>query len=248
MDFVARSPAYRRLFPATHPVVLYRTLRDQPKNVYLDPAGNLMITTTADSIGNMPQGMHDAYNHLQKKLAGLTKALADKKKDLTDFAAWEDALTSSGDFVQTDVASETFNSSTTGIKLHLEIIGAVVKALAGAATIGVGFTEVAEVIITKMAKAFEINIQSKDLDKKVAHLLIILEDVFGMPVVNAQLIYTSAKETFTSVQIDKQSGQTQTVSFNYFFQGYSFVDPSNLRNLSDEEHDNWVRQIAAGLS
>ena len=180
MDYIARNPNYRQWFPENHPMVLYRTFIDTPKNVYLDPTGSLMITTTADSLETMPQALQNAYHKLQQKIAGLTKALTDKKKRLFDFEAWSDAIGGTGEFTPTDLQDQTFNSSSIGIKLHLVIIADVVKAIVGAADPVDVFGSVAEKIITGVAEKLEINIESKDMSKKVGHMLIILEDVFGM--------------------------------------------------------------------
>ncbi len=221
------NPAYKALIPPAHRAsAALSAAADAPpdgeiKKYYATALnGNVIFVTTAKDEASLNPAAKDVFQKAVVLMGAITTALGDKAS-LYDFDIYNTVISKSGYFMPLDLQDSNFHADSTTVTLDLAIIAEVVG-MAAAPEAAAALQGVVQSLGGKLTVA----VDNKQMTKKVAKMVLWLEEIMGVPLVMVQIYYVMAGETQTLVSTPCVKVATQAVDFKYHLQGYMFVDPA----------------------
>lgn len=200
---------------AAKPKVLMKTMAavaavgdgnpDSEKGVQfrLNQTGNVFYSTTSPELTAETKNLFDSVTVL---FVAMTKALADKKKDLFDYTAWSEIIGKSGFFVEVQKLEKHLHIETSSVTIDTQIVQQLLPGLQSGNSM-----EIAKSVLNAINGEYKSS--KMDEDTKLGHLLFICEELFGAPTVTVRLFYVEKKThvaitstpcyTTTNVTIDQ---------------------------------------------
>jgi hypothetical protein len=192
--------------------------------------GNVMISSTEADGGALDPAVKELFKKASVFLQTMTAALTKKGKTLYDYDAYDDIISGSGLFVAMHEEDRTFDYASTELTLNTAIISAVLGSVSPTG----GALRIAQKVVESLGG--QLRIASKDVkaSKKIAHMLLVCENLMGMPLANISLFYVDSKEAQSVSQSNCHGYVSTRVSFKYHQKDYMFVDPDYINKYSKE--------------
>lgn len=256
MQFMATQKAYKTKYGpllAAKPLVLAagggtgaEGGDEEIKKYYtFNETGNIMVSSTVLEQKDIQPAVLEVFAKASVFLLIMTAALKKKGKSLYDYEAWDAIIAGSGNFVAMHEEDRTFSYSSKELTLDTAIITA---ALGSVSPMG-GALKVAQKVIESMGSQIRLFSSTTQATKKIAHMLLVCENLMGMPLVNVSLFCIDSKEAQSVSQSNCHSYVSTTVNFKYHQQDYMFVDPNYIHEYSNEftknpEQEKLIDQFA----
>lgn len=202
---------------------------DEEKGVQfrLNQTGNIFYSTTSPQLQDSTKKLFESVTVL---FAAMTKALADKKKDLFDYGAWSSIISKSGYFVEVQKFEQTLVIEKNSLTINTQIVQQLLPGLATGNSL---------LIATSVLNAINGEYKSEKMTEstKLGHLLFICEELFGAPSVTVRLFFATKEshKTITESPCHKSSSTTfeQLQQANTFL----FVSPDAIAEFAGKFAD-----------
>lgn len=195
-----------------------------------DQTGSIMLSTTESNYSEIDPDVKELFKKAGVFLAAVVAALSRKNKTLFDYDALDQIITKSGIFANLDRQDREFNYSSTELTLNTAIIS---DALANINALG-GALDIAKRIIDSLGSKIRAASSSTSDSKKIAHLLLICENLMGLPIVTVSIFYVDSKETQEVSKSNCHEHVHNAVKFKYYQSIYMFVEPGYISKFSEE--------------
>jgi hypothetical protein len=213
---------------------------EKPVQFRMNQTGNIFYATTSPELQEKSKALFDSVTVL---FAAMTKALADKGKDLFDYPAWSAVIGRSGYFVEVQKFEKRLNIDSGSLTIDTQIVQQLLPGLKAGSSM-----EIAKGVLGALNGKFSAETTTETT--KIGHLLFICEELFGAPSVTVRLFFASktSHTTITSSPCHKSASQKleQLQQANTFL----FVDPDTIANFagkfarSNEEYKKLVEQLS----
>lgn len=213
---------------------------EEPVRFRMNQTGNIFYATTSEELKEKTKALFDSVTVL---FAAMTKALADKNKDLFDYDAWSAVIGRSGYFVEVQKFEKRLNIDSGSLTIDTQIIQQLIPGLKAGSSM-----EIAKGVLGALNGKF--SAESTTDESKIGHLLFICEELFGAPSVTVRLFFASKKShtTITSSPCHKSA----TTKFEQVQQAntFLFVDPDTIASFAgkfaknNEEYKRLVEQLS----
>ena len=209
-------------------------------------AGNVMVSSTVLEQKDIQPAVKEVFAKASVLLLMITAAMQQKKKSLYDYEAWHDIIAGSGNFLAMHEEDRTFSYSSKELTLDTAIITA---ALGSVSPMG-GALKVAQRVIESMGSQIRLFSSTTQATKKIAHMLLVCEDLMGMPLVSVSLFCVDSKEAQSVSQSNCHSYVSATVNFKYHQEVFMFVDPDYISKYAmefkqDAEQQKLINEFAS---
>lgn len=207
-----------------------RVEREIQKFYTFNQTGNVMISSTEPEGTDLQPAVKTLFQKASVFLQTMTAALTKKGKTLYDYDAYDDIISGSGLFVAMHEEDRTFDYASKELTLNTAIISAVLGSVSPAG----GALKIAQKVIDSLGG--QLRIASKDVkaSKKIAHMLLVCENLMGMPLANISLFYVDSKEAQTVSESNCHGYVASRVSFKYHQKDYMFVDPDYINKYAKD--------------
>ncbi|MFO0888578.1 MAG: hypothetical protein U0790_05450 [Isosphaeraceae bacterium] len=199
------------------------TPHEMPRYFTFNTTGHVMVSSTSSDTG-IPQEVRDTFEQANVFLSGMTAALASKQKTLYDYDAVHKILANSGLWVGQGIQDRDFTAETTDVSLDTQII---LDALGGVAAGGPAFT-VAQKTLSALQGQLRFARSHSASNKSIAMLLMICENLLGIPIASVSLFNVSAEEAQTVIDTNCSHAATTNVHYTYHQEDFMFVDPAEI--------------------
>ncbi len=217
---------------------------EQPVHYRLNQTGNIFYATTSSELQEQTRALFESVTVL---FAAMTKALADKKKGLFDYAAWESMITKSGWFVEVQKSQKNLVIKSGSVEINTQIVQQLLPGLKTGHSM-----DIAKDVLAAINGAYSATTVNEST--KIGHLLFICEELFGAPSVTVRLFYTTkvSHKILTSSPCHKSAATSfeQLQEANTFL----FVSPDTIAKFSkqfgqaQEEYQNLINQLSGHIS
>ena len=206
--------------------------------------GNVIFVTTVKDEANMDGPVKDTFAKAVTLMTAITTALADKA-NLYDFDVYDTVIRKCGYFMPLDLQDSKYHSDSTTVTLDLavitEVVGMAAAPEAAAALQG---------IVQTFGKKLTVSVKNKTMSKKIAKMVLCLEEIMGVPLVMVQIYYVETEEASHLADSPCVKVSTSSVDFTYHLQGYMFVDPAWLAKFTPEfnktpAYEQLIKDLAA---
>jgi len=220
---------------------------DSEKSVQfrLNQTGNVYysFTTQEDKL------QEDAKNLFQSVLvlfAAMTRALAQKGKDLFDYDAVGGMIRKSGFFAEVQKYQKTLSIASNSITIDTQVIQQLLPGLTSGSSM-----EIAKGVLSSLNGEYLASTQNQN--QKFGHLLFICEELFGSPMVTVRLFFAS-KASHTAIT-SSPCHKTSSTNFEQKQEAntFIFVSPETIAKFapqfttSHEEYEKLVGKLAATI-
>lgn len=245
-QFIAGNKAYAAKYKPHLPKKGYLMAEGEIKKYYtFNETGNVMVSSTVADEKDIQPAVLQVFQKASVFLLMMTAALNKKGKTLYDYEAWNDIIAGSGKFVAMHEEDRTFDYASKEFTLNTAIISA---ALGSISPMG-GALQIAQKVIDSLGGQLRIASSDTKTSKKIAHMLLVCENLMGMPLVNVSLFYVDSKEAQTVSKSNCHGYVSTAVNFKYHQQDYMFVDPDYINKYAkeftkDPEQDKLIDEFA----
>ena len=207
--------------------------------------GNVMVSSTVAEEKDLQPAVREVFQKAIVFFGIVNGALTMKAKNLYDYEALHDIIGGSGKFVSMHMEDRNFTYSSKEFTLNTAIISA---ALGSVNPMG-GAMQIAQKVIDSMGSQIRISQSDTKASKKIAHMLIVCENLMGMPIVNVSLFYVDSKEAQSVSKSNCYAYVTTTIEFNYHQEDWMFVDPEYIQKYQkeftkDAEQEKLIKEFA----
>ena len=189
--------------------------------------GNVVFVTTEKG-APLDGDVKDTFAKAVTLMTAISTALGDKAS-LYDFDVYNTVISKSTYFMPLDLQDSTFHADSTSVSVDL----AIVESIVGAAAAPEAALALKSVVQTLGGK-LNVAVQNKSAQKKIAKMILWLEEILGVPLCMIQIYYIQTDETQHMVNTQCAKVATQAVDFTYHMQGYLFVDPQWLAKFTPQ--------------
>lgn len=224
----SNSP-YGRYFAHVRPVSRANSETELDKFYTFDNLGHIMVATTSKNVDTPNPDLLTAFQKVMVFYGAWTAAFSRAGKTLFDFDAVNALIAKSGFFVNTQKESRSFHTSSTTATLDTQIIASVLsEGVTG------GAMAIAQRTLAAIGGQLKASYSEESENKEICHLLFIVEELLGMPIISASIFHTTYKQ-LSWVQTTNCSEVAHT-SVDFDFQGddYLFVDPQIINKFSPD--------------
>ena len=189
--------------------------------------GNVVFVTTEKG-APLDGDVKDTFAKAVTLMSAISSALADKAS-LYDFDVYNAVISKSGYFMPLDLQDSTFHADSTTVSVDL----AIVESIVGAAAAPEAALALKGIVQTLGGK-LNVAVQNKVAHKKIAKMILWLEEILGVPLCMIQIYYIQTDESQHLVNTSCAKVATQAVDIQYHMQGYLFVDPQWLAKFTPQ--------------
>ncbi len=201
-----------------------------PLYFLFNTTGNIMIASTTPNKNEIDKEVQTLFNKTTVFFGAIAAALNKKGKDLTDYEALKVAILGLGFFFQIDSDERTFQYSSREFTLNTAIVQDVVGSIGG---IGASL-RIAQRIVESIGSKIKVANTQSQSSKNIAHLMFVCENLLGLPVVTASILYIDSKEGQQVSQTNCSDYSETTINFKYNRENFLFVDPTLIEQFSGE--------------
>jgi len=214
----------------------------QSDRIYVfNQTGNFLISSTfgkddtKDLNQIIPQNCWTEFSRAAVFLAAMTKAMAlgsktDKAKSFYDYDAMRKIIDGSGLWIQMTEEEVNHKSQSTGAAFSAELISGILGLMLPEASVA----KFAGTMMQSMGKeAVKLSESSETTNTKLANMIIICENLFGVPFICMIMVNIDASTTKKAFQAGPCiSGQSYQNTLNMTKQVYYFVSPDSIEKES----------------
>lgn len=235
LHFVTTHPAYKDKYAPMKLAMMATAEGGEVKKYYtFNETGNVMVSSTVADEKDLAPAVREVFQKASVCLLIMSAALSKKGKGLYDYEAWNDILAGSGKFLPMHLEDRDFEYASREFTLNTAII---TSALGGVSPTG-GALQIAKKVIDSLGAELRIASTSTKAAKRVAHMLLVCENLMGMPLVNVSLFYADTNEAQTVSKSNCHEYVSTTIKFKYHQQDYMFIDPEYIDKFSKEFSKN----------
>ena len=127
---------------------------------------------------------------------------------------------------------------------------AIIKSILGSFSAMGGALKIAQTVVGSVGEQLKFAMSKKENTKKIGHLLLICENLMGMPIVSVLLINTSANEAQKVTSSNCHSSVSENLDMTYHQDSFLFVDPAYINKFNVEfkttpEYDELVKKLSS---
>ncbi len=206
----------------------------------LNQTGNIFYATTSPEL---QKDTRDLFNSVTVLFAAMTKALADKKKTLFDYAAWTSLISKSGYFIEVQKFEQNMVIESSSLTIDTQVVQQLLPGITSGNSMEIAKSVLSAINGTYSSKA------AND-ESKSGHILFICEELFGAPSVTVRLFFASKKshEKITASPCHKTTSTTieQVQQADTFL----FVSPDTIAQFAGRfgEHPESYTKLIEKLS
>jgi hypothetical protein len=190
----------------------------------LNQTGNIFYSTTSPQIEEDTKKLFESITVL---FAAMTKALAQKNKDLFDYDAWSSIISKSGYFIEVQKFETTLTIESNSLTIDTQVVQQLLPGLKSGSSM-----EIAKSVLSALNGKF--SSQGTTDETKFGHLLFICEELFGSPSITVRLFFATKKShasiTSSSCHNTTSKQFSQTQEANTFL----FVSPETIAKFADD--------------
>lgn len=191
-------------------------------NFRLNQTGNIFYATTSP---DLQKDTRDLFASVTVLFAAMTKALADKKKTLFDYAAWTSLIAKSGYFIEVQKFEQNLVIESSSLTIDTQVVQQLLPALKEGDSM-----KIAKSVLSAINGTY--SGRTANDDSKSGHILFICEELFGAPSVTVRLFFASKKshEKITASPCHKTTSTRieQVQEANTFL----FVSPDSIAQFA----------------
>lgn len=237
MQAVVANDKYRAKVPAPQVKVMAARAEAggaEPLAKYytFDATGHIMVASTSPEERRLDPDSKHLFHKASVFFAAMTAALNKKDKTLYDYDAIHDIIANSGLFVEVHREDRTFDYADTSVTIDTAIVTSVLGAMVPGVGTAAGALDIAKVVLGHMGEQIKASAEVQKATKKVGHLLFVVENLMGMPMVSASLFNIDQEQGKIATKSNCHSTSTQTFSFKYHQDTYMFVDPEYIAKFA----------------
>lgn len=193
----------------------------------LNQTGNIFYSTSSPDLQKETKKLFESVTVL---FSAITKALAEKNKDLFDYGAWSAVISKSGYFVEVQKFEKKLTIENNSLTIDTQIVQQLLPGLTSGNSM-----EIAKSVLSAINGKYK---SEKMTEKtKLGHLLFICEELFGASSVTVRLFFATKKshKSITSSPCHKTSSVKieQQQEANTFL----FVSPDTIAEFADKFGD-----------
>jgi hypothetical protein len=237
MQAVITNDKYRAKLPAPQVKVMAAKAEageahPLPKNYTFNATGNILVSSTAESLGDDPEAK-SLFKKAAVFFAATTAALDKKGKTLYDYDAINAIVSSSGLFVAVHREDRTLDYMDTKVAIDTAIVKSALSAMVPGIGTAAGSIDIAKTVLGHMGDQIQLYAEAKQATKKVGHLLFVVENLMGMPLVSASIFNIDQKQGSIATKSNCHQQSSSLFQFKYHQDIYLFVDPDYIATAGD---------------
>jgi hypothetical protein len=233
-DGMKSNPSYADILPQLHP---YRSLVEEEVKLHylLDITAHVMVVTSKSALEEVTLDLKQTFQKAIVLMTAITAALGQNEISVFDYDAHSRLLRKSGFFTFLGAQKRKFKSTSVSATMSAQLVAFVlssigkIDAISGAAAIA------GKLIASLQGDAqLRLSITGASRESKVGHVLLVCQDLFGMPMVSTSTYFLTLKESEILVNIDCAQAASSTVEFAFQEESYMFTDPAFIAKFTPE--------------
>jgi hypothetical protein len=192
----------------------------------------IFVTTVKDESSISPDVLK-TFQRASVLFGAISKAIAESGKNLFDYDAYNTILGKSENFTATELEDKTFTHTDKSISLNLSIIGQIIgAAVAPEASIAL------EGVVSSIGSILNASAEKDKEVSKIAKAMLWIEEIMGVPDISIQLWYVERDSMKTVTHTNCSDTTSESVTFKYYTQEFTFLDPDWISKFSKDFEDN----------
>jgi len=188
----------------------------------LNQTGNIFYSTTRPEL---QEGTKKLFDSVTVLFAAMTKALAEKKKDLFDYGAWSAIISKSGYFVEVQKFTKNLTIENNSLTIDTQIVQQLLPGMTSGSSM-----EIAKSVLSAINGEYKSERMTEKT--KLGHLLFICEELFGAPSVTVRLFF--AEKTTHKRITESPCHKTSSVKLELLQEAntFLFVSPDTIAEFA----------------
>lgn len=194
-----------------------------------DELGHIMVATTSKDTDTPNPELVDVMSKVFVFFAAWTAAFASAEKSLFDYEAVNKIISKSGYFINTLKEQRNFSATSTSVALDTTIIQSV---LSGG--VSGGGLAIAKRVLAAIGGEIKASYEEEKSEKKICHLLFVVESLLSVPIVSISLFNTTYKQLSWAQKTNCSTVSHSEVKFDFNSDHYLFVDPQMISKFTPD--------------